>query len=224
MRATGASFTKLKIRETSVKIILLNEQLCRDAPCEKLWKQEVFLAILSRILAQSCVTPPYIFRQRVTHSILDSIAKKTSCFHNFSHGASLHHCSFSRMIFTLVYYSCDHKNVFFFVESAPISIISPPSLIAGSTVNLTCSIHVPYVVYRFIDELPEFEWHIPGDAVVRNTFTYMIEETCLNCNEDIYASDITLSEITTSQAGEYTCRASLDGSNTTSTNISVYGI
>ena len=35
-------------------------------------------------------------------SILDSIAKKTSCFHCFSHGASLHHCSFSRMIFTLV--------------------------------------------------------------------------------------------------------------------------
>ena len=36
-------------------------------------------------------------------SILDSIAKKTSCFHYYSHGASLHHCSFSRMIFTLVY-------------------------------------------------------------------------------------------------------------------------
>ena len=33
-------------------------------------------------------------------SILDSIGKKTSCFHYFSHGASLHHCSFSRMIFT----------------------------------------------------------------------------------------------------------------------------
>ena len=60
----------------------------------------------NRILAQSCVTPPYIlFRQRVTHdyaSILDSIAKKTSCSHCFLHGASLHHCSFSRMIFALV--------------------------------------------------------------------------------------------------------------------------
>ena len=43
-----------------------------------------------------------IFRQGVTHdcaSILDSIAKKTSCFHYFSHGASLHQYSF---IFTLV--------------------------------------------------------------------------------------------------------------------------
>ena len=42
----------------------------------------------------------------VTHdcaSILDSIAKGTSCFHYFSHGASLHRHSFSRMIFTLVY-------------------------------------------------------------------------------------------------------------------------
>ena len=42
----------------------------------------------------------------VTHdcaSILDSIAKETSCFHYFSHGASLHRHSFSRMIFTLVY-------------------------------------------------------------------------------------------------------------------------
>ena len=41
----------------------------------------------------------YIFRQRVTHdcaSILDSIAKKTSIFR------MVHHCSFSRMIFTLV--------------------------------------------------------------------------------------------------------------------------
>ena len=37
--------------------------------------------------------------------LLDSIAKKTSCFHYFSHGASLHHCSFSTMIFTLVLYS-----------------------------------------------------------------------------------------------------------------------
>ena len=36
-------------------------------------------------------------------SILDSSAKGTSCFYYFSHGASLHPHSFSRMIFTLVY-------------------------------------------------------------------------------------------------------------------------
>ena len=47
----------------------------------------------------------------VTHdcaSILDSIAKGTSCFHYFSHGTSLHHHSFSRMIFTLVYIDALH--------------------------------------------------------------------------------------------------------------------
>ena len=57
------------------------------------------------ILAQSCVTPPYIYPGKgVTHecaSILDSIAKGTSCFHYFLHGASLHPHSF---IFTLVYF------------------------------------------------------------------------------------------------------------------------
>ena len=42
------------------------------------------LAILSRILAQSCVTPPYIIKDKgVTHdcaSILDSIAKEITLF------------------------------------------------------------------------------------------------------------------------------------------------
>ena len=45
------------------------------------------------------------FHRLATHdcaSILDSIAKRTSCFHHYSHGASLHHCSFSRVVFTLV--------------------------------------------------------------------------------------------------------------------------
>ena len=33
-------------------------------------------------------------------------AKNTSCSHCFSHGASLHHSSFSKMIFTLVSCKC----------------------------------------------------------------------------------------------------------------------
>ena len=49
-------------------------------------------------------------------SILDSIAKKTSCFHHFSHGASLHHCSFSRMIFTRI-----------FVKLAPVARMRKPT-------------------------------------------------------------------------------------------------
>ena len=51
------------------------------------------------ILAQSCVTPPYIFRQRVMHdcaSILDIVLLRGfPCFHDFSHGASLHPHSFN---------------------------------------------------------------------------------------------------------------------------------
>ena len=51
---------------------------------------------LSNTLAQSCVIPlPEYMQGGVTHncaSILDSIAKGTSCF---LHGASLHHHSFS---------------------------------------------------------------------------------------------------------------------------------
>ena len=70
----------------------------RDAPCEKSWKQGIPLAILSRILAQSCVTFCLNYVGRVTHdcaSILDSIAKGIPCFHDFSHGASLHPYSFN---------------------------------------------------------------------------------------------------------------------------------
>ena len=49
-----------------------------------------------------CIIIIYVWR--VTYdcaSILDSIAKKTSCYHCFSHGASLYQQSFSRMNFTL---------------------------------------------------------------------------------------------------------------------------
>ena len=62
-------------------------------------------------------------------SILDSIAKKTSCFHYFSHGASLHHCSFSRMIFALV--SC------IFVELAPVARMRKPTLLC---LAITCRV------------------------------------------------------------------------------------
>ena len=71
---------------TSAKIIQLNQYECRDAPCEKSWKQGNPLAILSRILAQSCVTLYLNYAGRVTHdcaSILDSIAKGISFFPRF---------------------------------------------------------------------------------------------------------------------------------------------
>ena len=64
---------------------------------KKRGNKEIPLAILSRILAQSCVTPPYIvlvFRQRVTDDCaivsLIVLLRGCPCFHVFSHGASLH--------------------------------------------------------------------------------------------------------------------------------------
>ena len=52
--------------------------------------KEIPLAILSRILAQSCVTPPYIIYsgKGLRMMVLDSIAKGISLFPRFSHGAS----------------------------------------------------------------------------------------------------------------------------------------
>ena len=47
------------------------------------------------------------------------LLRKTSCFHHFSHGASLHHCSFSRMIFTLV------SRIF--VKIAPVARMRKPT-------------------------------------------------------------------------------------------------
>ena len=41
-------------------------------------------------------------------SLIYSIATKTSCFHYFSHGASLHRHSFSRMTFALVSHKLLH--------------------------------------------------------------------------------------------------------------------
>ena len=50
------------------------------------------LAILSRILAQSCVTPPYIIKAKGLHMIvlvsLIVLLRGLPCFHAFSHGAS----------------------------------------------------------------------------------------------------------------------------------------
>ena len=59
--------------------------------------KEIPLAILSRILAQSCVT---LCLKRVTVLVsLIVLLRGFPCFHDFSHGASLHPYSF---IFTLV--------------------------------------------------------------------------------------------------------------------------
>ena len=70
---------------TSVKIIQLNEYGCRDAPCEKSWKQGNPLSNTIKD-TRSCVTLCLNYVGRVTHdcaSILDSIAKGISLFPRF---------------------------------------------------------------------------------------------------------------------------------------------
>ena len=61
----------------------LNEWGCRDGMhyAKNHGNKEIPLAILPRVLAQSCVIPPYTIRQKVMHdctSILDSIANLVS--------------------------------------------------------------------------------------------------------------------------------------------------
>ena len=69
----------------------INEWGCRDGMqhAKNLGNKEIPLAIRSRILAQSCVTPPYIFRQRIVLIVyLRVLLRGFPCFHDFSHGAS----------------------------------------------------------------------------------------------------------------------------------------
>ena len=54
--------------------------------------KEITLAIVSRILAQSCVTPPYLYSGKMLCMIvlvsLIVLLKGFPCFNDFSHGAS----------------------------------------------------------------------------------------------------------------------------------------
>ena len=82
---------------TSVKIIQLNEYGCRDAPCEKLWKQGNPLSNTIKDTSTIMRNPPYIvqgLRMIVLVSLI-VLLRGFPCFHNFSHGASLHPYSFN---------------------------------------------------------------------------------------------------------------------------------
>ena len=62
--------------------------------------EEVPVAILSRILAQSCITPPYIRSSgkgllMIVLVSLIVLLRGFPCFRDFSHGASLHPYAFN---------------------------------------------------------------------------------------------------------------------------------
>ena len=66
--------------------------------------KEISLAILSRILAQSCVTLCLNYVGRVTHDCASIVLLRGfPCFHDFSHGAFLHPYSFFLHLFHIFF-------------------------------------------------------------------------------------------------------------------------
>ena len=94
---------------------------------------------------------------------------------------------------------------------------------AGGNVTLTCSVTLPHGVTG----TPEIQWDGPGGVTLNLTASGSGDSSgsgqafISSGGEQTVSSDLPLSEITTSQAGQYTCTATLRGSITTSTNITV---
>ena len=97
----------------------------------------------------------------------------------------------------------------------PISLTSSPSssIVAGETVILNCSITLPPEVI----DTPNIQWEGPGVIPTPADPTLNGEEV---------SSVLTLSNISTSQAGQYTCTATLTGARLVmvSVNITVKGM
>ena len=95
--------------------------------------KEIPLSILSRILAQSCVTLCLNYVGRVTHDCANSLIvllRGFPCFHNFSHGASLHLYSFKLNDFCTCYiyfswFTCKRSYAHAYMcSAAPLSRVS----------------------------------------------------------------------------------------------------
>ena len=80
------------------------------------------------------------------------------------------------------------------------------NIIAGDTVTLTCSITLP-------TGTPDFQWEGPGGVSLTSADS--------NINGQRISSVLTLNVIATSQAGQYTCTATLGGSVSTSVSLNV---
>ena len=77
---------------------------------------------------------------------------------------------------------------------------------AGDTVTLTCTVTLP----SGVTDTPVFQWEGPS----------VVSSTSMTSGHTV-SSDLTLNGISTSQAGEYTCNATLSGSITDSIIITV---
>ena len=123
----------------------------------------------------------------------------------------LHHMSPSVVEFNTQTLSLIVYYLLLNVEPATVSLTSSPSspVMAGESVTLTCSVTLP----DGVTGTPDFQWEAPGGVT-------LTPATPTTSGGTVF-SDLTLSEISTSQAGQYTCTATLSGSITTSTTITV---
>ena len=98
------------------------------------------------------------------------------------------------------------------LEPATISLTSsPPSPItAGDSLTLTCSATLPAGVIS----TPDLQWEGPGVTPTPAAPTTSGQEV---------SSVLTLSAIATSQAGQYSCTATLSGSVSTALTVTVQG-
>ena len=95
-------------------------------------------------------------------------------------------------------------------EPAIISLASSPSsIMAGDIVTLTCTVTLP----SGVTDTPDFQWERPGGV------TPTPEDSMTN--GQTVSSDLILTAIATSQAGQYICTATLSGSITDSIIITV---
>ena len=92
-----------------------------------------------------------------------------------------------------------------FTEPLTISLNSS-TIMAGDTVTLTCSITLP-------TGTPDFQWETPGETTPT--------PANLVTSGQMFSSALTLTEIVTSQAGQYTCTATLSGSVNTSVILTI---
>ena len=97
-----------------------------------------------------------------------------------------------------------------FMGETTLSLTSSPSspIMAGENVTLTCSVTLP----SGVSGTPDFQWEGPG---------LFYSPADLTTSGQMVSSDLILSEITTSQAGQYTCTATLNESISTSIFITV---
>ena len=107
---------------------------------------------------------------------------------------------------TLLYIRCTFPDI---TEPATISLTPfSPTVMAGDTVTLTCSIYLP----SGVTDTPVFQWERPGVTPTPDDPT---------SSGGVVSSILTLTSVSTSEARLYSCTASLRGNVFTNTIITV---